>query len=51
MKTKLFSNKLKLEHRLMLCNLGKLTFMLFLLKGLFWLGLSGWFIYIGTSAG
>ncbi len=48
MRTKLL---LHLKHNYSLLQLGKLTFVFFLLKGILWLGVTGWFIYLGTGVG
>jgi energy-coupling factor transporter transmembrane protein EcfT len=40
-----------LNSRLILIMLGKLTFAFFLLKGIFWLSLTGWLIYYGSVQG
>jgi len=50
MKLKLLSFN-STKHHAMLFQLGKLTFLFLLLKGLFWLGLTGWLIYMGSGTG
>jgi len=50
MKTKLLSPLNTTKHYAMAIQLGELTFIFFLLKGFFWAGVSGWFIYLGSGA-
>jgi len=39
------------RHRAMLSQLSNLTFLFFFLKGLLWLGITGWLFYMGSGTG
>jgi len=49
MKTKSITFTKNIKPALMLEHLGQLTFMFFLIKGIFWLGLTGWLVFTGLG--